>query len=154
MDQDETCRGSRLRPRRDSIGWGPSSSSSQKGHSPAQFLAHVCCAETAGWIKMPHGRKVGLGPGHIVLHGDPAAPSFRPMSIVAERSRPPQLLLSSCSVWQSIKPTPNTSYRIVTKAITRWCFGRLNAPEISGTKLSFLTKITFRRWLLQGCKRT
>jgi len=36
---------------------------------------------------------VGLGPGHIVLDGDPAplpkkghAPNFRPMSIVAKRS--------------------------------------------------------------------
>jgi len=25
-----------------------------------------------GWIKMPLGTKVGLGPGRIVLHGDPA----------------------------------------------------------------------------------
>jgi len=25
-----------------------------------------------GWIKVPLGAKVGLGPGHIVLHGDPA----------------------------------------------------------------------------------
>ena len=25
---------------------------SQKGHSP-QFLAHVCCGQTARWIKMP-----------------------------------------------------------------------------------------------------
>jgi len=37
--------------------------------------------------------EVGLGPGHIVIDGDPAppergmaAPSFRPMSIVAKRS--------------------------------------------------------------------
>jgi len=28
----------------------------------------------AGWIKMPLGMKVGLGPGHIVLLGDPAPP--------------------------------------------------------------------------------
>ena len=40
------------------------------------------------------GREVGLGPGHIVLDGDPASPkkgnstppTFRPMSIVAKRS--------------------------------------------------------------------
>jgi len=24
-----------------------------KGHSLPQFLAHVCCGQTAGWIKMP-----------------------------------------------------------------------------------------------------
>jgi len=41
---------------------------------------------------MPLGRKVGLSPGHIVLHGDPTSPhkgdspNFRPMSIVAKRS--------------------------------------------------------------------
>jgi len=46
----------------------------------------------AGWIKMPHGREVGLGPGHIGLDGDPAplqkkgdtAPNFRPICIVAK----------------------------------------------------------------------
>jgi len=27
-----------------------------------------------GWIKMKLGAEVGLGPGHIVLHGDPAPP--------------------------------------------------------------------------------
>jgi len=41
---------------------------------------------------MPHGREVGLGPGHTVLDGDPAplpekgtTPNFRSMSIVAKR---------------------------------------------------------------------
>jgi len=29
----------------------------------------------AGWIKMPLGMEVGLGPGDFVLDGDPAAPS-------------------------------------------------------------------------------
>jgi len=47
-----------------------------------------------GWIKMPLGNEVGLGPGHIVLDGDPAEtqsptaapPRFWPMPIVAKRS--------------------------------------------------------------------
>jgi len=40
---------------------------------------------------MKLGMAVGLGPGHIVLDGDPApkqgaqTPNFRPMSIVANR---------------------------------------------------------------------
>jgi len=34
----------------------------------------VCCGQTVGWIKMPLGRKVDLGPGDIVLDGDPALP--------------------------------------------------------------------------------
>jgi len=43
---------------------------------------------------MPLGKDVGLGPGHIVLAGDPVGtqlptappPHFRPMPIVAKRS--------------------------------------------------------------------
>jgi len=41
---------------------------------PAQFSAHVRCGQTAGWIKMPLDREVDVGPGDIVLHGDPAPP--------------------------------------------------------------------------------
>ena len=44
----------------------------EKGAQPPPFSAHVCCGQTAGWIKMPLGTKIGLSPGHIVLHGDPA----------------------------------------------------------------------------------
>ena len=43
------------------------------GHSP-KFSAYVYCGLTAGWIEMPLGMKVGLGPGHIVLDGHPAPP--------------------------------------------------------------------------------
>jgi len=84
------------------VGWGPSPLP-KKGAQPP-FSAHVCCGQMAGWIKMPLSATVGLGPGHIVLHGDPAhpppkgaqAPNVRPMSIVAKRS-PYHLLLSTCS---------------------------------------------------------
>jgi len=53
---------------------------------------------------MPLGTKAGLGPGHVVLDGDPdpsplkgaqQLSSFRPTSIVV-KSRPSQLLLSIC----------------------------------------------------------
>jgi len=43
----------------------------KRGHSP-QFLAHVCCGQTAGLIKMPLGMNVGVGPGDIMLDGNPA----------------------------------------------------------------------------------
>ena len=36
-------------------------------------LPHVCCNQTAGWIKMRLGTEVGVGPGDIVLDGDPAS---------------------------------------------------------------------------------
>jgi len=56
-----------------------------------QFLAHVCCGQTAGWIKMPLGMEVNVGPGDVVLDGVAAPPkrgtarSFRFMAIVAKR---------------------------------------------------------------------
>ena len=43
----------------------------QRGTAP-QFSVHICCRKVAGWIKMPLGTEVGLGPGHIVLDRDPA----------------------------------------------------------------------------------
>jgi len=86
MDQDESWRGGRPRTRPRCVRWGPSPS--PKGTQPP-ILAHICCGPTAGWIKMPLGMEVGLGPGDIVLDGDPAAPppqrggtaapNFRPM---------------------------------------------------------------------------
>jgi len=36
---------------------------------PTQFLAHVYCGQTAGWIKMPLGTEVNIGPGDVVLDG-------------------------------------------------------------------------------------
>ena len=44
---------------------------------PVLSLAFVYCSQTAGWIRMPLGTEVGLGPGHIVLHRDPAPPTER-----------------------------------------------------------------------------
>jgi len=76
-------------PRPHSVRWGPTP---RKGHSP-QFLANVCCGQTAGSIKMPLGTEVDLGPGDIVLDGfptplqqwDTAWLNFRPMSVVAKQ---------------------------------------------------------------------
>jgi len=57
-----------------------------------QFLAHVCCGQMAGWIKVPLGTMVGFGLGNVVLDADPASPqkgthpNFQPMSVVAKRS--------------------------------------------------------------------
>jgi len=51
----------------------------------------VYCGQTVGRIKMKLGTQVGLGPGHIVLDGDPApppqrgtAPQFSGMSVAAK----------------------------------------------------------------------
>jgi len=47
----------------------------KRGLSP-QFSAHVCCGQTAGWIKMTLGTEVSLSPGDIVLDGEPAFPKM------------------------------------------------------------------------------
>jgi len=61
----------------------------QKGQS-SQFSVHVCCGQTARWIKMQLGMELGLGPGDNVLDGDSApqgtAPNFWPMSTVGKWS--------------------------------------------------------------------
>jgi len=74
----------------------------EKGHSPP-FSAHVYCGQTAGWIKMPLGTEVDLGPGHIVLDENPAPPErgtapppFFGPCLLWPNGRPSQLLLSSC----------------------------------------------------------
>jgi len=67
---------------------------SQKGRAqpPSQFLDHVYCGQTAGWMKMPFGTEVDLDSGHTVhVRRGPSSPvkraqqppSFRPMSVVA-----------------------------------------------------------------------
>jgi len=59
--------------------------SPEKGRAvPLQFGAHVCCGQTAGWIKMLLVMEVGLGPGHMVLAPPPkgghsSAANFRPI---------------------------------------------------------------------------
>jgi len=43
----------------------------KKAQPPTQFLAHVYCGQTAGWIKVtvPLGTEVNLGPSNVVLDG-------------------------------------------------------------------------------------
>jgi len=65
----------------------------------------VYCGQTAGWIRIL-GTEVGLGPGDIVLDGDPAPPGkggaqqpppvFGPC-LLWPNGRPSQQLLSCCS---------------------------------------------------------
>ena len=58
-------------PRRLCVKWGTSTPSPNRERSP-KFSTHVYYGQTAGWIKMPLGTEVGLGPGDIVLDRDPA----------------------------------------------------------------------------------
>ena len=62
MDGNETCHGGRPRPRPHCALWGPSYHRQEKrGTALPQFSAHVCCGQTAGWIKMPLGTEIDLG---------------------------------------------------------------------------------------------
>jgi len=89
---------------------GDSAPSSPKGHSPpppifspsvlAKRLVgsrchlarrYVYCGQTIGWIKLPLGIEVVLGPGHIVLDGDPPPPHGK------GQGSPPPLFGPLCS---------------------------------------------------------
>jgi len=95
-DQDQTWHGGRPRPGPHCVRQGPTPTPTQKRgrHSP-HFSTVSILAKKAGWIKMPFGTEVGLGPSHIVLDGDAArspsphkraqSPNFRSLSIVAKR---------------------------------------------------------------------
>ena len=61
----------------------------KRGTAP-EFSVHVYCGQTAGWMKTPLGTEVDLGPGYIVLDGDPAPPR-------KGHSSPP--LFGPCLLW-------------------------------------------------------
>jgi len=56
------------------VTWRPSSPPQKKRGTDPQFSAYVCCGQTPGLIKMSLGTEVVIGPGDIVLDGDPASP--------------------------------------------------------------------------------
>jgi len=65
---------------------------SKGGTAAFQFLAHVCCSQTAGWIKMSHDTEVGSAQATLCLMGTQllpergtAASTFWSMSVVAKR---------------------------------------------------------------------
>jgi len=49
----------------------------KRAQPPTKFLAHVYCGQTAGWIKMPLGTEVNLGPGNVVLDGVAALSPYK-----------------------------------------------------------------------------
>jgi len=81
----------------------------KKGAESPKFSSHVYCGQTAGWIKMPLGTKVGLSPGDSVLDGDPAPspqrgwsplPNFRLISMW------PNGLMHQDATWYGGRPQP------------------------------------------------
>jgi len=64
----------------------------------------VYCGQTVGWIEIPLGTEVGLGPSDIIFDGDSAppmekdraAPTFWPKSIAAKWSS----ISATGALWQ------------------------------------------------------
>ena len=112
MDQDATCFGGRPRPspRPHCARWGPSSASPKRGHSP-QFSAHVCCGQTASWIKIcyfyyecrprPTSHYVTMGT-QLPLPKGAQPPIFCPF-LLWPNGRPSQLLLNTYYVTNNNK---------------------------------------------------
>jgi len=115
MDQDSTWYGGRPRPRRHN--GDPAPLPTKRGQSP-QFSAHVYCGQAAERIKMPLGTEVGIGPGNIVLHGDPPPPAKGAQqpplfcSCLCGHGRPSQLLLSSCNIFLRINLTNFMQFKL------------------------------------------
>ena len=85
------------------LNWNPPPPPSKLAQPPNFRPTSV--GQRAGWIKTPLSRDVGLGPGDIVLDGDPAIsngkghsspPLFGPC-LLWPNGRPSQVLLSSCT---------------------------------------------------------
>jgi len=89
--------------------------------TPTQFLAHVYCGQTAGWMKAPLYTEVDLGTGHIVLDVVPAVRekgTAAPPSVFAYvccgHGRPSQLLLGCCYI---MRATNNGLILILNKLV-------------------------------------
>jgi len=85
----------------------------KKGTPPPNFLAHVCCGQTAGWMKTPLGTEVDLGPGDIVLDGVPAP---------TKGAQQPPPLSGPCLLWprSPISATAEPLFRTVVAADTNF----------------------------------
>ena len=88
----------------------------KKGHSP-QFSAHVCYCQMAGWINMPVGTELGIGPGDIVFDGNLAPP----------KRCTPAPHFSVCVLWTNVWMDQDVA----------WCGGR-----VSGLVHTYLAELS------------
>jgi len=93
MDQDDTWHGGGPRSRPHCARWGPSSPP-PKGDRASPISPYVYCGQTAEWVKMPLGTEIGVGPGDIVLDGDPVPP---PKKGGGQHIPPP--FFGACLLW-------------------------------------------------------
>jgi len=72
MDQNETWHSGSLGPGHIVLDGTQLTPPPKGAGAQPPILAHVRFSQTAGWIKIPLGTEVGLGPRDIVLDGNPA----------------------------------------------------------------------------------
>jgi len=78
--------------------------SHNQGEQQPPLSRPVYCGQTAEWIKMPLGLEACLGPGHILIDGNPASPE-------RDTAAPP--LFGPCLLWRNGRPSQlllSTSY--------------------------------------------
>ena len=106
MGQNATRYGGRPRLRPHCGRWGLSSPK-MGGYSPhPQFSTNVYIGQTAGWIKMPLSTEVGLGPGDIVLDGDPATQKMLRPPILRPCLLWPNDCMHQDTTWYESRPQP------------------------------------------------
>ena len=71
-------------------------------------VTFVYCGQTVGWIKMKLSMQLGLGPGHIVLYEDPAAPPQKGQSpqIFGPCLLSPNGWMNQDATWYGGRPRP------------------------------------------------
>jgi len=75
----------------------------KRGTAPTQFLAHVYCGQTAGWIKMPLGTEVNLGQCDVVRWGR-SSPIFCPCLLG------PNGWMDEDATWYGSRPGPKPHF--------------------------------------------
>jgi len=105
-----------------------------KSGTAPQFSAHVCCGQTAGWMKMPFGMEVGLCPRDIVLHGDPASPK-------KGRSTRPHFSAMNVYRGQTVAHLSYTAEHLYQFYVTILCFNVFTLPTLLFNKSSAVGEI-------------
>jgi len=99
----------------------------KKGHSSSQFSTNICYDQTAGWVKMPLVMEVSLGPGHIVLDGDPVPPKGHSPQFAAHvccSQTSEWIKMSYCVRWGPSSPKRGTTVPLLFGPCLLWRNGR------------------------------
>jgi len=112
MDQYATCCGGRPQSSRHCVRWGPSCClpllPARRGvQQPAEFSAHVCFGQTAGWIETSLGMEVGFGLAHCVRWGlKHTQPQGAQPPIFGLCLLWPNGWMDQCATWYGGRPRP------------------------------------------------